>query len=138
MIFHSGEPGKKTFMYFSSEVGKGFIISDDEEVTGVISVRNPSRKNWNSSIQESSTITDTLQKRAKRKQTKKKNVPNFLFVNKPHYSSNSSIEIALDEAAEASIKSENMQDRQRQVEPKSRARRYRSEVMLSTTSRLVA
>ena len=27
-------------MYFSSSVGKGFIISDDEEVTGVISVRN--------------------------------------------------------------------------------------------------
>ena len=27
-------------MYFSSSVGKGFIMSDDEEVTGVISVRN--------------------------------------------------------------------------------------------------
>ena len=122
----------------SSEVGKGFIISEDEEVTGVISVRNPSRKKRNSSIKASSTITDTLKRRAKRKQTKKKNVPNFLFVNKPHYSSNSSIEIAPDEAAEASIKSENMQDRQGQVEPKARARRYRSEVMLSTTSRLVA
>ena len=36
--------GKKTFMYFSSDVGKGFIISDDEEVTGVISVMNMSRK----------------------------------------------------------------------------------------------
>ena len=36
--------GKKTFMYFSSDVGKGFIISDDEEVTGVISVVNMSRK----------------------------------------------------------------------------------------------
>ena len=31
-------------MYFSSDVGKGFIISDDEEVTGVISVVNMSRK----------------------------------------------------------------------------------------------
>ena len=40
----SSEPGKKTFMYFSSDVGKGFIISDDEEVTGVISVMNMSRK----------------------------------------------------------------------------------------------
>ena len=126
-------------MYFSSEIGKGFIISEDEEVTGVISLRNPSRKKRNSSIQASSTITDTLKRRAKRKQTKKKNVPNFLFVNKPHYSSNSSIEIVPDnEASEASIRSENMQDRKRQVEPKARARRYRSEVMLSTTSRLVA
>ena len=35
-----GKPGKKSFMYFSSSLGKGFIISDDEEVTGVISVRN--------------------------------------------------------------------------------------------------
>ena len=39
-----GEPGKKTFMYFSSDAGKGFIISDDEEVTGVISVRNKEKK----------------------------------------------------------------------------------------------
>ena len=38
------DTGKKTFMYFSSDVGKGFIISDDEEVTGVISVMNMSRK----------------------------------------------------------------------------------------------
>ena len=126
-------------MYFSSEIGKGFIISEDEEVTGVISVRNPSRKKRNSSIQASSTITDTLKRRVKRKQTKKKNVPNFLFVNKPHYSSNSSVEISpVKEASEASIQSENMQHRQRQAEPKARARRYRSEVMLSTTSRLVA
>ena len=38
------DTGKKTFMYFSSDVGKGFIISDEEEVTGVISVMNMSRK----------------------------------------------------------------------------------------------
>ena len=125
MIFHSGEPGKKTFMYFSSEVGKGFIISDDEEVTGVISVRNPSRKKRNSSIQASSTITDTLKRRAKRKQTKQNNVPNFLFVNKPHYSSNSSLEIAPDNApSEASIQSEYLQEEQRKVEPKTRDRGY--------------
>ena len=36
----SGKSSKKSFMYFSSSVGKGFIISDEEEVTGVISVRN--------------------------------------------------------------------------------------------------
>ena len=132
---HSGEPGKKTFMYFSSNVGKGFIISDDEEVTGVISVRNPSSKKRNSLIQASSTKTDTLKRRAKRKQTKTNDVPNFLFVNKPHYSSNSSVEITPDEASEAFIQWENMQDRQRAQEPKTRNRRYRSEVVLSTTSR---
>ena len=27
-------------MYFASSLGRGFIISDDEEITGVISVRN--------------------------------------------------------------------------------------------------
>ena len=40
-------------MYFSSELGKGFIISDDEEVTGVISVKNPSRNSTNPSRIES-------------------------------------------------------------------------------------
>ena len=37
---HAGGPGKKSFMYFASSAGRGFIISDDEEITGVISVRN--------------------------------------------------------------------------------------------------
>ena len=27
------DPGKKTFMFFTSELGKGFIISDEEEVS---------------------------------------------------------------------------------------------------------
>ena len=44
IILSVTDTGKKTFMYFSSDVGKGFIISDDEEVTGVISVMNMSRK----------------------------------------------------------------------------------------------
>ena len=26
------DPGKKSFMFFTSELGKGFIISDEEEV----------------------------------------------------------------------------------------------------------
>ena len=39
-IYLVGKPGKKSFMYFSSSLGKGFIISDDEEVTGVISVKS--------------------------------------------------------------------------------------------------
>jgi hypothetical protein len=105
-------------------------------VTGVISVRNPSRKKRNSSIQASRTITDTLKRQAKKQQTKKNNIPNFLFVNTPHYSSNSSIEIAPDnEAAEASIQSEYLQNRQRKAEAKTSDRRYRSEVILSTSSR---
>ena len=136
MILHSGEPGKKTFMHFSSEAGKGFIISDDEEVTGVISVRNHAGNKSSKKkaiFQSSDTKTDTLQKRAKRKQTKKKNVPNFLFVNKPHYSSNSSVEIAPDNGP-----SEYIQEEQRRDEPKTRDRRYRSELMLSTQCRLVA
>ena len=40
IVFIKGKPGKKSFMYFASSAGRGFIISDDEEVTGVISVRN--------------------------------------------------------------------------------------------------
>ena len=40
IVFIEGKPGKKSFMYFASSAGRGFIISDDEEVTGVISVRN--------------------------------------------------------------------------------------------------
>lgn len=39
-VYLLGKAGKKSFMYFSSSLGKGFIISDDEEVTGVISVRS--------------------------------------------------------------------------------------------------
>ena len=38
-----GQPGGKTFMHFSSEAGKGFIISDGEEVTGVISIKNQTK-----------------------------------------------------------------------------------------------
>ena len=82
-------------MYFSSEMGKGFIISDDEEVTGVISVRNTLRKKTKGKIRKiSESKMDTLSRRAKRKQMKQKNIPSFLFVNKPHFSSNSSLEIA--------------------------------------------
>ena len=40
LLIHTGGPGKKSFMYFASSAGRGFIISDDEEITGVISVRN--------------------------------------------------------------------------------------------------
>ena len=116
------DTGKKTFMYFSSDVGKGFIISDDEEVTGVISVMNMSRKKsrkirfkWNcirinlKSLGPSilltffkffilfrdkitGTITDTLKRNTKRKKSKANHdIPNFLFVNKPYFSSEESL-----------------------------------------------
>ena len=45
-----GKPGKKSFMYFASSAGRGFIISDDEEITGVISVRNKVLRNWDQSL----------------------------------------------------------------------------------------
>ena len=38
--FVLGKPKNKSFTYFASSLGRGFIISDDEEITGVISVRN--------------------------------------------------------------------------------------------------
>ena len=88
------DAGKKTFMYFSSDVGKGFIISDDEEVTGVISVMNMSRKK-SKKIRDkiTGTITDTLRRNTKgRKKSKAaNNIPNFLFVNKPYFSSEESL-----------------------------------------------
>ena len=122
-------------MYFSSEVGKGFIISDDEEVTGVISVMNTLRKKSKGRVrQPSESKMESLKRRAKRKQSKKNNIPNFLFVNKPHFSSNSSLEIGLNkESSDLSFQSEYKQSR-----PGAGGgidRRYRSEIMLPATSR---
>ena len=137
MIFHSGEPGKKTFMYFSSEVGKGFIISDDEEVTGVISVKNPSRKKTkkqHQSIKDRITGTKsyTLKRTAKRKRSKKNDIPNFLFVNKPHFSSEESIdEVSI---VVSTPKSVNKRGSCGKSEPKT-SKKYRSEVMLRIPSR---
>ena len=91
----SGEKQKKAFLYLSSVVGKGYIISDDEEVTGVISVRTKGnqRLRRRSRKVSSDTKTQTLEKRKRRKPREEKE-NNFLFVNKPHYSSDSSIEIS--------------------------------------------
>ena len=84
-------------MYFSSDVGKGFIISDDEEVTGVISVMNMSRKKTRKIRDKiTGTITDTLKRNAKRKRDKARDVPNFLFVNKPYFSSEESVSQGLE------------------------------------------
>ena len=80
-------------MYFSSSTGKGFIVSDDEEITGVISVRNKSKqKKRTPSFRNmiSDTINDTLKRKKKLKP--KTNIVDFLFVSKPHFSSDESIE----------------------------------------------
>ena len=84
-------------MYFSSEAGKGFIISDDEEVTGVISVRNTEKKkkkkrhpSFGNMINDS--LIDTLKRKGKKKRSKQSSTPSFLFVNKPYFSSEESLE----------------------------------------------
>ena len=125
-------------MYFSSEVGKGFIISDDEEVTGVISVKNPSRKKTKKQHQSirdriTGTITDTLKKTAKRKRSKRNDVPNFLFVNKPYFSSEESLE---EESMSMSTpRSEYQRGSRATLYKTSNGQQYRSELMLSIPSR---
>ena len=85
-------------MYFSSEAGKGFIISDDEEVTGVISVRNTEKKKKTKKSHPSfgnmitDSITDTMKRKGKKKRSKQSSTPSFLFVSKPYFSSEESIE----------------------------------------------
>ena len=73
-------------------MGKGFIISDDEDITGVISVSTKtkkSKKKRHPSIRDkiTDTINDTLRRKGRKKGNKRSNVPNFLFVNKPYFSS---------------------------------------------------
>ena len=125
-------------MYFSSEVGKGFIISDDEEVTGVISVKNPSRKKTkkqHQSITEriTGTISETLKRNTKRKRSKRDDIPNFLFVNKPYFSSEESIDnIPLDVSTPKSEQTRSSYDTS---EPKTMGKQFRSELMLRIPSR---
>ena len=148
-------------MFFTSELGKGFIISDEEEVwpllrvvhilqigdegggkkdpkcdyvtyifilllcnclfnsrggftqsylalfchtqvTGVISMKDPTKKKKKKRKKAgregslrariSETISDTLRRAGRRKKTSVRcDIPNFLFVNKPHFSSDESL-----------------------------------------------
>ena len=125
-------------MYFSSEVGKGFIISDDEEVTGVISVKNPSRKKTkkqHQSITEriTGTISETLKRNTKRKRSKRDDIPNFLFVNKPYFSSDESIDnIPLEVSTPKSEQTKSSHD---SCEPEKMGKQFRSELMLRIPSR---
>ena len=125
-------------MYFSSEVGKGFIISDDEEITGVISVKNPSRKKakkQHQSIKDriTGTISDTLKRNTKRKRSKNNDIPNFLFINKPYFSSEESIDIVPIEVS--TPKSEQTRNSCYSSESKKMGKQYRSELMLRIPSR---
>ena len=118
-------------MYFSSEVGKGFIISDDEEVTGVISVKNPSRKKHKSFRDKiSGTISDTLRRKNKQKKSKTKDIPNFLFVNKPYFSSEESI--CSDSRGPQTLQS-NQTRRSQSIS--GAKKQFRSEVTLNISSR---
>ena len=133
-----GDPGKKTFMYFSSEVGKGFIISDDEEVTGVISVKNPSRKKTkkHKSIKDkiSESIYETLRRNTKQKRSKTKEIPNFLFVNKPYFSSEESLN---SDSTPPSTPQSNQTRRSHSVTgAKNIGKQFRSELMLNIPNRL--
>ena len=121
-------------MYFSSEAGKGFIISDDEEVTGVISVKNPTKKKTKKrhpSFRDriTDTITDTLKRTGKKKRSKKIDIPNFLFVNKPYFSSEDSLEEACYESSEATVMSEYHQS----FRGNSNTKQYRSELNLDNS-----
>ena len=120
-------------MYFSSEVGKGFIISDDEEVTGVISVKNPSRKKTkkHKSIKDkiSESIYETLRKNTKQKRSKTKEIPNFLFVNKPYFSSEESL--YSDSTTPSTPQSNQTRRSQSITGAKSIGKQFRSELMLN-------
>ena len=113
-------------------------MADDEEVTGVISVKNPSKrktKKQHQSIKDriTGTITDTLKRTAKRKRSKKNDIPNFLFVNKPHFSSEESIdEVSI---VTSTPTSEHKRGSRGKSEPKTKGKQYRSEVMLRIPSR---
>ena len=76
------------------------------------------------------TITDTLKRNAKRKRTKAAaDIPNFLFVNKPYFSSEESL---ADKASPATptVTINNSSSSPGSSLPTSRSQRYRSELML--------
>ena len=131
-----GGPEKKSFLYFSSDAGKGFIISDDEEVTGVISVRNKDKKktkkrhpSFREKITES--ITDTLTRKGKKKIRKRTDIPIFLYVNKPHFSSESSLEVSCSEPSQAAVRPEYLQE----GNTERRGKHFRSEIRLRIQTR---
>ena len=75
------------------------------------------------------TITDTLKRNAKRKRSKAaSDIPNFLFVNKPYFSSEESL-------ADTSLVACNPSSSPGSSLPTSKSKRYRSELSLRSPSR---
>ena len=82
------------------------------------------------------TITDTLKRNAKRKRTKASpDIPNFLFVNKPYFSSEESLADKADPATPTVASTNNSSSSPGSSLPTSRTKRYRSELMLRIPSR---
>ena len=82
------------------------------------------------------TITDTLKRTAKRKRSKANtDIPTFLFVNKPYFSSEESLAEEAIPATPAVASTNNSSSSPGSSLPTSRTKRYRSEMMLRIPSR---
>ena len=82
------------------------------------------------------TITDTLKRNAKRKRSKANtDIPTFLFVNKPYFSSEESLAEEANPASPAVASTNNSSSSPGSSLPTSRTKRYRSEMMLRIPSR---
>ena len=89
----------------------GSLLSSREKITG--------------------TITDTLKRNAKRKRTKaSSDIPNFLFVNKPYFSSEESLADKTGPASPTVTNTINSSSSPGSSLPTSRTKRYRSELTL--------
>ena len=95
-------PGRKSFNFFSSQLGRSVIISDDEDGPGLTTELHtlPRAK---PSIREK--LTNTLTRRKKKKEPvvdameqiiKPVPIPDILFVDKPHFSSESDLSNIVD------------------------------------------
>ena len=79
------------------------------------------------------TITDTLKRNAKRKRTKASaDIPNFLFVNKPYFSSEESLADKTGPTTPTVTSTNNSSSSPGSSLPTSRTKRYRSELTLRT------
>ena len=79
------------------------------------------------------TITDTLKRNAKRKRTKAgTDIPNFLFVNKPYFSSEESLADKTGPTTPTVTSTNNSSSSPGSSLPTTRTKRYRSELALRT------
>ena len=101
-------------------------------------MKNPSRekaKKQHQSIKDriTGTILDTLKRNTKRKRSKKNDIPNFLFVNKPYFSSKEFIDSV--PIGASTPKSEQTRSSCNSSEPTKMGKQFRSELMLRIPSR---